>query len=247
MRAALNALPVVRAFHAAAKLLKSRDYDDTTSSSDEPFSTNSEDFAISSLPSPDYCSKFCDMVPTCLSSYVPNIGRSLGPAILSNETSPVSMPRMGACHFANDPDFQVRNLDRRFGPLGWDDRKYAYRLAKEDITQVGKPKYKGPLDAERTAIAFNTTHPGPLVLCEPPCFIDECSPKRMRPFVKHVTLELDGQVLPTPKGPPSETEVGGMFCRVISKGVPAGDHILRMSTEVVFPDHVMFSHLVYFA
>lgn len=216
-------------------------------SRDDEFTTNSKAFSIRDLPSPKYCSNFCDMVPTCLSSYVPNIGRALGPAFLSNETFPVSTPRIGACHFAQDPDFQIRNLDKRFAPLGWNDRKFAYRLAKHDPNQKPKNKDKSPLDAERTAIGFNTTHPGPLVLCEPPCFIDECSPKRMKPFVQHVTLELDGQVLPTPRAPPLQTEVGGMFCRIISKLVPAGDHILRMSTEVVFPNHVMFSHLITFA
>ncbi|CAB9520514.1 expressed unknown protein [Seminavis robusta] len=256
LRAALNALPIVRAFQSAAKLLVARDCEDIEDPDQQHKNpnTNSHAFTMNSLPEPKYCSKkFCTLKPTCLSTYVPNIGHKLGPAILSNETFPASMPRLGACHYAHNPEFAVRNLNRRFGPLGWDDRKYAFRLAKEDPKEVEKKKKKKAKgeqvddeDASSTAIGFVTDGPGPLVLCEPPCFIDECSPKRKRPLVKHVTLNLDGTDLQTPNGPPPETEVGGMFCRVIAKQVPAGRHMLRISTEAVAPDHVMFSHLISF-
>ena len=157
------------------------------------------------------------------------------------------MPRLGACHYAQNPAFAIKNLNTRFAPLGYMDRKYAYRLAAGDWKKRGKKDDDQGVDASTTAIAFHMTGPGPVVLCEPPCFIDECSPKRKMPLVNHVTLELDGTVLSAPKGPPPQTEVGGRFCRMIAKSVGAGEHTLRMTTNVVFPDHVMFSQLVSFS
>jgi hypothetical protein len=181
--------------------------------------------------------------PNCISAYIPNFGANLGSALLSNESSPAKMPRMGASHFLDDPVKQVSNLDIRFGPLGYLDRKYAFRLSRANTNN----KHSENLDADTTAVAFMTNGTGPLVICEPPCFIDNCSKRRKMPLVEHVTLELDGKKLDLKKHLPSVVEVGGPFCTVISASVGKGSHILRISTAVADPDHVMFSHVIPFS
>ena len=158
------------------------------------------------------------------------------------------MPRLGACHYAHNPSFAIKNLNTRFKPLGYVDRKYALRLAADNGQPRGAKDNDQGFDASTTSIAFNMTGPGPVVLCEPPCFItSECSPKRKMPLVNHISMELDGVSLKSPKDAPAQTEVGGKFCRIIAKSVDAGEHILRMTTTAVYPDHVMFSQLVSFS
>ena len=55
------------------------------------------------------------------------------------------------------------------------------------------------------------------------------------PMASFITVELDGQLLDT-SHVPNAVEVGAPFCKVVSGSVPAGDHILRISTSVVNPD-----------
>ena len=159
-----------------------------------------------------------------------------------------------AGHFADDPDFQLQNLEKQFAPLGYVDRKFAYRLAVDD----GIPKMKvvgGNItdeeedhDAARVDISFSTDGSGPIVLCEPPCFSDVCSKQRKMPMVRHVILELDNVILEVPnKDLPVAAEVGGPYCKTIAASVPAGDHTLRIITDVKAPQHVMFSHLIAFS
>ena len=257
VRAALNALPIVRAFSMAAKMLRRGESEQTTT-----VGTNEGELSMKSLPPPLFCSKlFCSMVPTCMTSYLPNLGLDLGKAFVTQETAPmeVQKPVLGACHYMHKASISIRNLDSRFEPFGYIDRKYAYRLASPDKEHPNRRDKNEPLDASKTAIDFvlqqntlNGNELGSLVLCEPPCFIDECSPKRKRPFVNHVTLELDGKPLVSPKGPPAQIEVGGQFCRVIAKSsVGPGQHRLVIATkedgDVVAPNHVMISHLISFS
>ena len=197
---------------------------------------------FSSAP-PEFCSKeFCDLTPTCMTSYIPNLGPDLGAAIVSEATSPLNTPRKGASHFADDPDFQIKNIDERFSPLGYIDRKFAYHLSAK-----GNSSGNGHIDASTTTLSFHMSGPGPIVLCEPPCFIDHCSKHRMRPLVKYVTIELDGDKIEVPHHPPSIVEVGGPFCRVVTTSAKAGEHNLRITSLVAAPEHVMFSHLVTFS
>ena len=194
---------------------------------------------------PEFCAKvFCGLTPTCFTSYVPNFGLDLGAAIVPEETSPVSMPRKGASHFADDPDFQIENIDQRYSPLGYIDRKFAYHLSAEDTENKAQTKH---MDASTTVVSFPMSGPGPVVLCEPPCFIDACSKHRMKPIVKYVTLELDGEKLEVPQYPPAVVEVGGPFCRVITPSAKAGHHNLRITSRVAAPEHVMFSHVITFS
>jgi hypothetical protein len=200
--------------------------------------------SMSALPDPEFCNPiFCSVAPHCMTSYVPNLGMDLGDAIVTRENE--VRPRKGASHFADDPAFQIRNLDTRFAPLGYIDRKFAYRLAVNDDKKKKRKKEEDTPDASEVSIAFSMVGEGPLVLCEPPCFIDECSKHRMRPLGDYVTLELDGRNLDK-KNLPKALEVGGPFCTVISASVPKGKHILRISTSVVSPEHVMISHLIPF-
>lgn len=251
MRAALNALPIVRAFLQTAKILEHLAFEDHETVKTNEFShhQHAKTTSMTTLPDPAFCSKnVCSHVPSCLTSYLPNLGGDLSKAIIANETSPVAIPRLGACHYAHNPSFAVQNLNTRFAPLGYVDRKYALRLAADNGKPRGKKDNDQGVDASSTAIAFSMTGPGQVVLCEPPCFItSECSPKRKMPLVNHVSMELDGRPLPVPNGAPSQIEVGGKFCRMIAKSVGAGKHILRLTTSAVYPDHVMFSHLVSFS
>jgi len=95
------------------------------------------------------------------------------------------MPRLGASHCVNNPSVQLNDLEKRFAPLGHKDRKFAYRLAAE------KGNKKKKEDASTTAIAFTAKGNGPLVVCEPPCFLDECSKNRKMPLLDYATLWLD--------------------------------------------------------
>mmetsp|Transcript_23913 Transcript_23913/g.41983 ORF Transcript_23913/g.41983 Transcript_23913/m.41983 type:complete len:227 (-) Transcript_23913:27-707(-) len=206
--------------------------------------TTSTKSLIDSLPPPKYCSElFCNKIPTCITSYIPNPGVDLGSAIISNTSSPISMPRLGASHYANNPSFQIKNLENRFAPLGYRDRKFAYRLAYEPTNKKKKE------DASTATMAFTMIESGPVVVCEPPCFIDECPPKRKMPLIDHVTLVLDGtQILDPSFGRiSSPIEVGGKFCNVVSKSVAKGYHTLQISTNVTAPEHVMFSHVITFS
>lgn len=251
LRAALNALPIVRAFRQAAALLENREREEQGTSKLKKSSNGQYSGALSMdiLPDPAYCSKtVCGLVPSCLTSYLPSLSGELSNAIVNNKTSPGPVPRLGACHYAHNPIFAVKNLNTRFAPLGYVDRKYALRLAADNGKPKGKHDNDQGFDASTTAIAFNMTGTGPVVLCEPPCFItSECSPKRKMPLVNHISMELDGAILTTPKGAPAQTEVGGKFCRIIASSVDAGEHILRMTTSAIYPDHVMFSQLVSFS
>ncbi|CAB9512449.1 expressed unknown protein [Seminavis robusta] len=238
LRGELNALPILRALRQAANKLQpemdsaTRDNDNTAKSIP--------------LPPPEYCSKkFCSLKPNCITSYIPNLGPDLASAILSNETSPASMPQKGASHFLNDPQKQISNLDVRFGPLGYRDRKFGYHL--KQAKKKNRKDTSEPEGASTTGIGFTSSGPGPLVLCEPPCFIDSCSKRRRMPLLEYVTLELDGTKLDTAKKLPWAVEVGGPFCKVIAASVAKGSHILRISTAVEDPDHVMFSHLIPFS
>jgi len=42
-------------------------------------------------------------------------------------------------------------------------------------------------------------------------------------------------------------EVAGKFCTVVAKFIAKGDHILRITTNVTNPEHVMFSHVISFS
>ena len=239
-RAELNALPIVRSLQSAARILS---LNPSELKSDSNMRALVE---TKSLPPPEFCSeKFCSLVPTCITSYVPNLGLDLGAAIVPELTSPVDMPRKGASHFADDPEHQIQNLDLRLSPLGYIDRKFAYHLsAQGGKKQTQKTEH---WDASTTAVSFSMTGPGPIVLCEPPCFIDACSKNRKRPLVNFATLELDGVKLELPKHPPSVVEVGGPFCKVIVTSAEAGNHSLRITTKVAAPEHVMFSHVITFS
>ena len=185
---------------------------------------------------------FCNVAPHCMSAFLPNLGLELGDFIVTSESE--IRPRKGAAHFLDDPDTQIRNLDTRFGPLGYIDRKYAYRLSVKDDKK--KHKNEDTPDAATMRITFSMSGAGPLVVCEPPCFIDSCSKHRKMPMASFITLELDGQLLDT-SHVPHAVEVGGPFCKVVSGSVAAGDHILRISTSVVNPDYVMISHIIPFS
>jgi len=151
------------------------------------------------------------------------------------------MPRLGASHYVNNPSVQLNDLEKRFAPLGYMDRKFAYRLAAE------KGNKKKTEDASTTAIAFTAKSNGPLVVCEPPCFIDECSKKRKMPLLDYATLWLDRKEKLVATGHPSAVEVAGKFCTVVAKFIAKGDHILRITTNVTNPEHVMFSHVISFS
>jgi hypothetical protein len=214
------------------------------------------------LPPPAYCSAtFCSRNPTCVTSYLPNLGLDLKDAIKHNRNEenaslPINpMPRLGAAHFADDPEFAVQNLEKRFAPLGYIDRKYAYRLSAGSGTKRLRPgaipnvtkeelAYE-PEDASSADITFTTNSVGPLVLCEPPCFGDNCSKRRKMPILKHVALHLDGEEIES-DDPRPPMEVGGAMCGVIAEEVSAGDHILRITTMARYPYHILFSHVISF-
>ena len=190
-----------------------------------------------------------------MTSYVPNLGPDLmSSMVTSNETfPPLVTPRKGAAHFADDPEFQLENLEKRFAPLGYVDRKFAYRLAVDDgikkMKMIGgnMTEEEEEEDTASSDIVFSMSGSGPLVLCEPPCLTDTCSKKRLMPLVNHVTLELDGVALELPRDLPVAVEVGGPFCKTIAESVPEGEHTLRILTSAKAPAHVMFSHLIAFS
>jgi hypothetical protein len=111
------------------------------------------------------------------------------------------------------------------------DIKFGYRLAN------------GKEDSPAVEIAFQSTSGGPLVVCEPPCFVDECPSKRKIPLLQNATITIDTmEVKPLDKQFP---EVG-KFCAVLQEAVSVGDHILRISTSVVAPEFAMVSHVISF-
>jgi hypothetical protein len=209
------------------------------------------------LPPPAYCSEtFCSRIPTCITSYLPNLGLDLKDAIKHNRDEGLSMnpmPRLGAAHFGDDPEWVVANLEKRFAPLGYIDRKYAYRLSVGSGTKRLRPgadpnvtgdlAYE-PEDASSVDIFFTTNGVGSLVLCEPPC-LDHCSKQRKMPILKHVTLELDGNEIES-DDPRPPIEASGATCGVIAENVPMGEHILRISSMAKYPNHVLFSHVISF-
>jgi hypothetical protein len=247
LRGALNALPIVRALrHATEALLSGTSV--TTKAQNRDLTKVAARELPSSLPTPEFCSKkFCSRFPTCATSYIPNRGLQLSKSILTEDAR---MPLMGASHFANRAVVQVNDLERRFAPLGYIDRKYAYRLAREPDDEHKKKKKYDEIDVSTAAVKFTAGgNNGPLVLCEPPCFIDECSKKRKMPLNDYITLELDGNIISLSKSKqnPWGVEAGGKFCTVIASSIAKGDHVLRITTNVTTPDHVMFSHLISFS
>jgi len=259
LRGELNALPIARALQTAAAILASPNGLKELLVASEEVLTTSANRALSanSLPPPEHCNEmFCSVYPTCMTSYFPNLGPDLMSTIVTNNETfpPMAMPRKGAAHFADDPEFQLQNLEKQFAPLGYEDRKFAYRLAVDD--GIAKMKMVGgnmtdeeeEEDVARSDILFSTTGSGPLVLCEPPCLAGVCSKQRKMPLIKFVTLELDGVALETPVDlPVVAIEVGGPFCKTIAASVPEGDHTLRIFTSVQAPFHVMFSGLIAFS
>ena len=247
LRGALNALPILRALRDAARALQRDPHNNiltTEGAVNNPQRSLGSSSIRSTLPSPEFCSAtFCGLAPNCMTAFVPNLGPDLGNAIVTDDKEP--KPRKGASHFLDDPIKQIRNLDVRMAPLGYIDRKYGYRLSVNDAKKKHKKKEED-LDAATTTIAFSMTGSGPLVLCEPPCFIDSCSKNRKMPFVDYVTFELDGERLEKHKLPQA-VEVGGPFCKVIAGSVSKGDHTLRLSTTVVSPEHIMFSAVISFS
>lgn len=240
LRAQLNALSILRALRDAARALQR-----SSANKKNPQQERSL-VSMSTLPDPEFCSAaFCSLEPKCMTSYVPNLGLHLGDAIVAHENE--IRPRKGASHFADDPAFQIRNLDIRFAPLGYVDRKFAYRLSVNDDNKKHRQKEADEPDASSVIFAFSTVGAGPLVICEPPCFIDSCSKNRKMPIVDHITLELDGQPVDNKAKIPQPAEVGGPFCKVVSASVPAGEHTLRIFTSVVSPAHVMISHVIPFS
>lgn len=211
--------------------------------------------SLKSLPPPKYCAEaFCNAFPTCMTSYLPNLGQSLSNVLLSNNGTypPATIPRMGAAHFADNPEWAVDNLEKRDAPLGYADRKYAYRL-----TEPGQPipivvdgnvtEEFEPEDSATSDIAFVMNGEGTLVLCEPPCFMGICSKMRRMPLVTHVTMELDGEKLELTPDLPSAVEANGPFCKTIATNVTTGDHILRLTAITKAPHYTMFSHLITFS
>lgn len=280
LRGELNALAIVRAFRDAATM--ALDSDSSPKIEKEQSATSRETIEqgkrdggqkVQDLK-PKFCSKeFCNRVPTCMTSYEPNLGLKLGEALVETEVALGSggskqIPLKGAAHYANKASFQVKDIDRRAVPFGYIDRKYAYHLAvpgNADKRKKKRQKNKDEEEEEVPSATISFTVPkhekvnnkgggGLVVLCEPPCYIDSCTKRQKKPLLDYVTLELDGNDITRSneskqrkgKRIPSAVEVGGKFCSVIAKSIPAGDHLLRISTNVTYPDYVMFSHLITF-
>jgi hypothetical protein len=185
------------------------------------------------LPTPLYCSPaFCNKKPQCVTSYEPNLGRKLGAQLIETK-SPGSrlLPRLGISHYTNNPAFALNDIEERSAPLGYIDRKFGYRLS------LGKE------DASTALIAFTSETGGPLILCEPPCFVDECPPKRMMPLTDHVIIQVDGQVVS--KRGRASVEVG-RFCVNVMDTLPPGEHRLLLTTNLTSREFVMFSHVISF-
>lgn len=220
----------------------------------EVASAKSRALSLKSLPPPKYCSEaFCSAVPTCRTSYLPNLGENLVNVMLSNNDTfpPASIPRMGAAHFADNPEWAVDNLEKRFAPFGYVDRKYAYRLTEGKPTPIivdgnATGEFE-PEDSSTADIAFTMEGEGPVVLCEPPCFMGICSKMRRMPLVTHATMELDGEKLELTPDLPTAVEAGGPFCKTIADHVKPGEHILRLTALTKAPHYTMFSHLITFS
>jgi hypothetical protein len=210
--------------------------------------------SLKSLPPPKYCNEiFCNAFPTCMTSYVPNLGKSLSSVMLQNNETfpPESIPRMGAAHFADNPEWAVENWEKRDAPFGYVDRKYAYRLTENVPTPIwvdgNKTDEFEPSDSATADISFIMHGEGPVVLCEPPCFMGICSKMRRMPMVTHVNMELDGEKLELTPDLPTSIETSGPFCRTVANKVPPGEHILRLTAITKAPHYSMFSHLITFS
>lgn len=255
LRGELNALPILRSFQFAASKLASPDGSKDLAITDEEMAVaNSRSLSLKSLPAPKYCHEtYCSAVPTCMTTYQPNLGLSLSSSLLSNNNTfpPATIPRMGASHFADNPEFAVENLEKRDAPLGYVDRKFAYRLTEPVPTPIyvngSKTDEFEPEDSATADISFFMNGEGPVVLCEPPCFMDRCPQMRRMPLVTHVTMELDGNALELPQDLPTALEAGGPFCKTIAEKVQPGEHILRLTANTKAPHFSMFSHLIAFS
>ncbi|CAB9509029.1 expressed unknown protein [Seminavis robusta] len=265
LRGELNALPIVRALRSAAGILSSPTGIEDMMLEIQSSEKQSKQRALSlkSLPPPTFCSEvFCNRIPNCITSYLPNLGLELKDAIQHSEEgdntfAPADpMPRLGGAHFADDPEWAVDNLEKRNLPLGYTDRKHAYRLSLGDGTKRLRPganknateeelEYE-PEDAATASVAFTSNGNGPVVLCEPPCFIDSCAKRRRMPMFQHVILELDGQQLEVPSIQKPPVEVSGALCKIIADEVSEGSHVLRITTMTKYPFHVLFSHVIAF-
>lgn len=197
-----------------------------------------------------------------MTSYLPNLGPTLKDAIQPDpENEDPTLPRMGVAHFGDDPEWAVQNIDKRMVPLGYVDRKYAYRLSMgtDGTKRLRPPEYRldgtppnekvyEPPDASSVDLVFTSAGPGPLVLCEPPCFSDNCAKLRRMPMIQHVSLELDGAELKVPNHEKtSPAEVTGVFCKIIATEVSEGNHLLRIKTLTKYPYYVMISHVISFS
>lgn len=316
LRGELNALPIVRSFRFAAAMLAAPNGgdDNVVQLGDEGAvaavaTSRSRALAIKLLPPPKHCNEaFCTKVPTCMTSYLPNLGPSLSSAIVLNKGSdedlaqdlaedltqdlvvedlaiptndtnvtidtvflgndtaiaandtvppaadtvpPAVIPRMGAAHFADNPEFAVANLEKRFAPLGYVDRKYGYRLTEDKPTPIvidgnATGEFE-PTDSPTAEIAFVMEGEGPVVLCEPPCFMDRCSQMRRMPLIPHITMQLDGEPLEVSPELPHATEANGPFCKTVADNVQPGKHTLKLTAITKAPHYTMFSHVITFS
>ena len=214
---------ITRAFHDAVELLLSSAHEVNVEISPE-------------LPPPIHClPSFCDRVPACITSYEPNLGLKLSDHLVSGvspQSDETTATQLSIAHHWGDPKLALNDIESRFVPLGYIDRKFGYRLSVAEN------------DSPVVAISFESRG-GPLVLCEPPCFVDECPSKRNMPLIDYVTLELDGTGLPDIKNRQPSIEVGH-FCALVAEKVSVGKHLLRLMTNTTGPNFVMFSHLISF-
>lgn len=109
------------------------------------------------LPTPPYCSaRFCDKTPRCITSYEPNLAWTLCEQLVIPKDATTIVPRLGICHYLNDPAKALKDVEARYGELGYIDRKFAYQLA------IGKK------DVSFADISFTSETGGPLIICELP-------------------------------------------------------------------------------
>ncbi len=206
------------------------------------------------LPVSNHCSAiFCNKIPLCITSYEPNLGLRLqdhlhlpAKSVSGND----SHIRLGTAHYGNNPDFQLKDVENRYAPLGYMDRKFGYVLkGRKDKTRI-----KAVMEDDNTGlpfvdISFQSKGDGsPLILCEPPCFIDQCPTKRVMPIIQNVTISIDEREVVYGKEYEQLSRLPeiGKYCYLIQRDVAKGNHILRIATDIKDPYFVMFSHVISF-
>ena len=93
---------------------------------------------------------------------------------------------------------------------------------------------------------------GALVICEPPGFVGEFPPKRLRPLSAHISLRIDGVPIAPQEmkraaksAAAAEIRDHGEFCHVVSTHLDRGQHAIEVKTSAVAPEFVLISQVIW--